>query len=226
MPYTRKPFNPLAPRPNQVVEELNQANENFDILAQVFLNNDPTTRVLRSDVYTFRQVNMTNATSNYNLQLGEEAYYAWNTMTSTVLPLRIIVSGQLYQMIIIVPNRVAVPINISLLPNNLTYSFAFQRTVIYPDGDNSFVYNHKDNINSILYEQVGGGGVLVSWLQTTIANKGEMHYMTIQHTGLSFSQYIQGAHRWNNTTTVWSLLGTLTISRANGIVYVSVRRLL
>jgi hypothetical protein len=46
MPYVRRPFNPLMPTPNQVVNELNQANENFEILANAFQGGDPTTGVV------------------------------------------------------------------------------------------------------------------------------------------------------------------------------------
>ncbi len=258
MPYTRRPFNPLVPAPNQVVNELNQANENFDILANAFQGGDPATGVVLNadkvdgfhasltpapnvipvanssgkldlgwlpDDIVNRRVDLTNATSDYDLQLGEEAYYVWDTTRSLTLPLRIKVSGMLYKMVIVVPNRVFSFISMSLLPNNLTYSSAFQRTVIFPNVDSSVVSNVKDSRNSILYEQVGGGGMLVSWLQTTKNNKGEIHYMTTQTLGHSYSHHIYGSHRWNDTTNVWSSLGTLNISRANGIIYVSIRRL-
>jgi hypothetical protein len=226
MGYTRRPFNPLTPTHNQVVNELNQANENFDILAKAFLNNDPTTGVLKSDIYTFRRVNLTNATSDYNLQLGEEAYYVWNTEISTSLPLSIKVSGMLYELIVVVPNRTTRGINILLYPNNTTYSSAFQRTSIYPESDGTNVYNWKDTHSVIHYECVGGGGTLISWLQTTTTNKGEMHHITRHSTDNSISFHVQSAHRWNDTTTVWSSLGTLIIEASNGTLYVSVRRLM
>jgi hypothetical protein len=225
MPYVRRPFNPLTPTPNQVVNELNQANENFDILAQVFLNNDPTTRVLKSDIYTFRRVNLTEATSDYELQVGEEAYYVWDTTRGTFLPLRIRVSGALYEMIIITPNRAYGRIDIFLLPNNLTYSSAFRRTVILPHND-SYVFNWKDNPNSIVYEQVGAGGMLISLLQTTTTSKGELHHIVAHSFSFSYAYHLQIAHRWNDTTTVWSSLGTLVIENPNGVVYVLVRRLI
>jgi hypothetical protein len=179
---------------------------------------------IRSNVYTFRRVNLTNAT-DYDLQLGEEAYYVWDTTVSTSLPLRIRVSGMLYEMIVVVPNRIGYSVNLELFPNNMSYSSAFQRTTLYPSSDNQAVYNWKDTINFILYEQVGGGGVLISLLQTTTGNKGEIHYMTLQNTNASFSCHMQVAHRWNDTTTVWSSLGTLVIGSPNGIIYVSIRRL-
>jgi hypothetical protein len=50
MPYTPKPFNPTTPYQNQVITELNLANDNFSILAQAFVNGDPATgKVLNSD---------------------------------------------------------------------------------------------------------------------------------------------------------------------------------
>lgn len=252
----------MTPYINQVVIESNAINENFDILAQAFVSNDPTTykvkdadtvdgfhasftpapnvivplnangvldlsaTYVKSNVYTFRRVDLTNATSDYNLQLGEEAYYVWDTTTRTSLPLRIAVSGMLYEMVVIVPNRTSGHVNLFLFPNNTSYSSAFQRTVVYPSVDSGYVYNWKNTNSTIFYEQVVGGGMLVSWLQTTTQNKGEMHQMTLQHTGFSISFHMQGAHRWNDTTTVWSSLGTLTIGSANGTIYVSVRRLL
>jgi len=42
MAYTPAPFNPSTPYQNQVATELNLANQNFTILSQAFLNNDPT----------------------------------------------------------------------------------------------------------------------------------------------------------------------------------------
>jgi hypothetical protein len=43
MGYTPNPFNYTGDLPNQVQNDLNLANDNFDILAQAFVNNDPTT---------------------------------------------------------------------------------------------------------------------------------------------------------------------------------------
>jgi hypothetical protein len=43
MGYTNRPFDYTGNLDNQVQHDLNLANENFDILAQAFVSNDPTT---------------------------------------------------------------------------------------------------------------------------------------------------------------------------------------
>ena len=238
-------FNPTEPGPafqlgpnaqNQLIRYLNADKvDGFDASQTPAPNTlvplnpdgilDLSATYIKSNVYTFRRVDLTSATSDYDLQLGEEAYYVWNTTISTSLPLRIRVSGMLYEMIVVVPNRATRAIYLVLYPNNTTYSSAFQRTVIYPHDSSVYVYNWKDTGHAIFYEQVGGGGILISWLQTTTTNKGEMHHITIQNSSYSVSIHMQIAHRWNDTTTVWSSLGTLWIDYPNGIIYVSVRRL-
>jgi len=181
---------------------------------------DLSATYVKSSVYSFRRVDLTGATSDYDLQLGEEAFYEWNTTVNLNCPLHIAVSGKLYELICIIPNRASYAIHMNLFPNNTGYASAFQRTTIFPDGNNSSVLNWKDTRNIILYEQIGGGGMLVSLLQTTTGSKNEMHRMI-----LLSNQPMQGAHKWNDTTTVWSSLGTLQIDSANGTIYILVRRL-
>jgi len=49
MAYRLAPFNPTTPYDNQVITELNYANENFTILGQAFYNNDPSSQpILRA----------------------------------------------------------------------------------------------------------------------------------------------------------------------------------
>jgi len=49
MAYRLAPFNPTTPYDNQVITELNYANENFTILGQAFVNNDPSSQpILRA----------------------------------------------------------------------------------------------------------------------------------------------------------------------------------
>ena len=48
MPYTRRPFNYTGTLPNQVQNDLELADDNFDILAQAFVNNDPASGVAKN----------------------------------------------------------------------------------------------------------------------------------------------------------------------------------
>jgi len=48
MPYTKRPFNYTGTLPNQVQNDLELADDNFDILGQAFVNNDPTTGIVRN----------------------------------------------------------------------------------------------------------------------------------------------------------------------------------
>ncbi len=128
MIYTRRPFNPNTPYPNQVEIELSLANNNFDILAQTFLYNDPASGVLVSDIYTFRRVDLTDSTTDYFLNIGEEAEIFFISATS--VPLRIeTASGTLYQCFLVCTNNAGTsggtnsPIYIN--PNNTTYTGSF-----------------------------------------------------------------------------------------------------
>jgi hypothetical protein len=57
MGYVRRPFNPLTPTPNQVITELNQANENFDILARAFVSDNPETFKVKQALNSDNAVN-------------------------------------------------------------------------------------------------------------------------------------------------------------------------
>ena len=48
MGYTPNPFNYTGDLPNEVEHDLNLANDNFNTLAQAFVNNDPTTGTVKN----------------------------------------------------------------------------------------------------------------------------------------------------------------------------------
>jgi hypothetical protein len=48
MAYTNRPFNYTGTLPNQVQNDLGLANDNFEILGQAFVNNDPTTSIAKN----------------------------------------------------------------------------------------------------------------------------------------------------------------------------------
>ena len=48
MAYVNRPFNFTGVLSNQIQNDLELANDNFDILAQVFVNNDPVTGIVKN----------------------------------------------------------------------------------------------------------------------------------------------------------------------------------
>ncbi len=220
MAYTRRPLNPLTPFVNQVVVESNAVNDNFDLLSQAFLNNDPATRVLKSDVYTFRRVDLSNATSDYNLQVGEEAVI--NFTNAITVPLRIATqSGTYYEMDLIsfVQLRTGINRAIFLNPNNTTYSNAFLFMNIY----------HTDDLG-LGSGKFTYGGFRITWAGAHA--RVYIHNITVAKSVKSFT-HTWDTYRssisieltyWNDTTTAWTSLGTIVFPQAYS-GYILVRRL-
>ena len=76
MGYTPNPFNYTGDLPNEVENDLNLANDNFNILAQAFVNNDPTTLKVK---------NASNA-DNANNADTVDGYHASQTPAPNVIP--------------------------------------------------------------------------------------------------------------------------------------------
>jgi hypothetical protein len=172
------------------------------------------------DGYGYRRIDLTNATTDYNLQLNEEAYYVWNTSTNSSLPLRIQVSGKLYQLFISIPQYTIGSCIIQLYPNNQTYVGAFSTRMLIASGTGVSFSAYNSN-----YIYCGDGtGISVIWLQTTTECKSA--YCLSQYLFGSNHQFHFLSLKWINTTTVWSSLGTLTVESNLGTIYVLVRRIL
>ncbi len=254
MGYRNNPFNPLAPTPNQVITELNQANNNFHILAQAFVSNNPETykvkdadkvdgfdasltpapnvivplnadgildlsaTYVKSDIYTFRRVDLTGATSDYGLQVGEEAIIYFYDETD--VPLRIATgSNRLYEIFL------QFSVNLTAFftffyPNNTTYASSFSHVSVY-------------------WDSVGGSG-LVSRTTTDnafkIFNQTPHSYIildTRRRILRGFVSYESGGHdigygiftsKWSRNLVFWASLGTFAFSESMS-GYILVRRL-
>ena len=264
MAYTRRPFDYTGTLPNQVQNDLNLANDNFDILAQAFVSNDPATGTVknadtvdgfhasqtpapnvivpldasgvldlsatyvRSNVYTFRRVDLTNATSDYMLQVGEEAYISFSNATS--VPLRIATqSGTLYNLYIYLTSPSfaqgnGVVNSVFLLPNNTSYANAFYRAgALWDSNGGSAAYS--GNISA--FELIGN--CYPANCFSIIYNETKHKSITSisVHGGLNTSNYVRWQHIncvWNDYTTEWTRLGIITFPVSSS-GYVLVRRL-
>jgi len=183
---------------------------------------DLSATYVKSSVYSFRRVDLTNATSDYLLQVGEEAYISFSNATS--VPLRIATqSGTYYEMDIVVSNNVGTSGGsgnpISLNPNNTTYSNAFSYVEIIrstaTSGSNSFTY-------SAFRLGWAYGDVRVYLINFTTHKSVKGIDM---QTGTSEAPVVHlYATQWNDTTIAWTSLGTITFPQSTS-GYILVRRL-
>jgi len=262
MAYIRRPFDPLTPTPNQVVNELNQANENFDILAQAFVNDNPETfkvknalnsdnavnsdtvdgfhasptpapnvivplnadgildlsaTYVKSNVYTFRRVDLTNATSDYLLRVGEEAYISFSNTTS--VPLRIATNTNcIYEIFLqFTVNLTNNVVFTYLNPNNTTYASSFSHCSVYWNslGDGNWVsYTTSDNAFKI-FSQTPHTYMILETFRRTI--KGIISY-EFGDTNIGYGIFTS---KWRDLATAWVSLGTFTFPQAmSGVILV------
>ncbi|MFZ8784773.1 hypothetical protein [Thermocrinis sp.] len=223
MPYNRRPLNPLTPFVNQVVVESNAVNENFEILARAFLNEDPTTGVLKSDVYTFRRVDLSNATSDYELQVGEEAIINFTNATS--VPLRIATqSGTYYECHLICSNTGgtsgAIYSGIFLNPNNTTYNnaFVYAQLLRTSTGDASLYFTYSSFRIGWAFTNA------VFYITNYTQYKNIRGFQDIYGVSEGYPAIIIYSTNWHDTITAWTSLGTITFPQPTS-GYILVRRL-
>jgi hypothetical protein len=259
MPYTRRPFQPETPYVNQVSIELNKANDNFDILAQAFVSDNPETfkvknadklddynasltpapnvivplnaegildlsaTYVKSNVYTFRRVNLTGATSDYELQVGEEAYIEFSNATTVLLRIATS-SGTLYEVDLVSSNTGgtsgANDWPVFLNPNNTIYSNAFMYSQIY-------VRSEGLGYNYINYSGFRIGHAF-SQVRCVIMNFTQIksiigHYNSWGVT-TSYPWLFTFVTNWRDTTTPWTSLGTIVFPQPTS-GYILIRRL-
>jgi hypothetical protein len=163
-------------------------------------------------------VNLTSATSDYFLSVGQVAYISF-TNTSSV-PLHIATTnGTYYEMVVNSSNSNGNNLQIWLNPNNTTYSNAFN----YFD---YWIYNggvgHDIVSCSGFYvgESFMAGVVFISNFTTFKTTR----VLQIESASSYPSVLRVGGSIWNDTTTSWTSLGTITFPQATS-GYVLVRRL-
>jgi hypothetical protein len=184
---------------------------------------DLSSTYIRSNVYTFRRVDLSNATSDYMLQVGEEAYISFSNTTS--VPLRIATqSGTYYEMDLISFVQLKSGTNnpVFLNPNNTTYSNAFTFMNVYIN----------DSINNPSSSKVTYNAFRISWgvtharvyihnITTAKSVKSLAHVWDSTSNGCALTMELT---YWNDTSTAWTSLGTITFPQSTS-GYILVRRL-
>jgi hypothetical protein len=187
---------------------------------------DLSATYVKSSVYTFRRVDLTGATSDYMLQVGEEAIIYFDTTLSTTKNLRIATQEGIYLMFIHAPYNTTISNeNCSLYPNNQTYSNAITKISIWTDEGVTSVGAGTASRSSFSLERIIQGGFMVSYISTYTVGKFIVWLGTFVGS-TSYCRSIYCVQRWNDTTTKWTSLGTVdTAGSSNGILKILVRRL-
>lgn len=172
-----------------------------------------------SDGTTKQIIDLTSATSDYLLGVGETAKITYTSATS--VPLHIATQEGLYEFTISgnLSTTVANDNNISVLPNNTTYSAQFTEVgyKISSGNNSAIILDASTNQFNTAWSNAVSANLSISTkttaktLQGTVLNKrvnGTTEHFTIS----SF---------WNNTSTAWTSLGTITFPFAqSGIIVI------
>jgi len=201
----------LTPSPNVIVPL--DANSVLDL--------SPT--YIKSNVYTFRRVDLSSATSDYLLQVGEEAYISFSNTTS--VPLRIATqSGTYYEAYLVCSNTGGTSgtngAPILLCPNNTTYTNAFVCAEIFR--------NSSGSGSSCAAFSAFKCGLRFSNTTMCITNftqyKNVKGFFDIWGYDLDYPTIVVFSCDWRDTTTAWTSLGTITFPQQTS-GYILVRRL-
>ena len=170
-----------------------------------------------------RRVDLTGATSDYDLQVGEEAYISFSNATS--VPLHIATqSGTYYECHLICSNpggtSGGVNSEIFLNPNNTTYSNAFVYATVYRSATAS-------GSGYITYSAFRCGTLfsnLICYITNYTQYKNIRGFYDIYGLSHHYPSIYIFSTDWRDTTTAWTSLGTITFPQsASG--YILVRRL-
>jgi len=229
-------FNPTQPGPafqlgpnaqNQLIRYLNADKvDGFDASQTPAPNTIPValpTGKLDIGWLPDRRVDLTGATSDYNLQVGEEAIIRFTNATS--VPLRIATqSGTYYEMHLVCSNAGrttgAVEGPISLNPNNRTYSNAFVFSWI--SRNFSGLYSNYETRSAFICGWAFSNSTFYITNYTQYKNlKG---FYEIYGRSNYFPAITVFSTDWRDTTTPWTSLGTITFPQQTS-GYILVRRL-
>jgi len=201
----------LIPEPNTIVP-LN-ANGILDLSATY----------VKSNVYTFRRVDLTNATSDYMLQVGEEAIINFTNATS--VPLRIATqSGTYYECHIICSNTGGTSGGVDsgcfLNPNNTTYSNAF----VYADLSRTSTGSYSGYFTYSAFRCGFAFTNSTFYITNFTQYKNVKGFCDVYGVSTTYPALLIFSTGWRDTTTPWTSLGTIVFPQSTS-GYILVRRL-
>lgn len=175
------------------------------------------------DRYVRPIIDLTSASVDYDLSVGETANITITTATS--VPLNIAVSGTLYEITVQCDRSVAAGAGavIVLEPNNTTYTSAFADSTVYHTyGASATGYENTASPNAF---NVSGSrpALAVIVVSTTTTDKSTIS-QGVEETNAGTYDTKRSAI-WADTTTVWTSLGTIVFPfNVSGVVTIVRKR--
>jgi len=167
-----------------------------------------------------RRVDLTNATSDYNLQVGEEAIINFTSVLNVLLRITTN-SSRLYEMFIYSSSSTSSDYRI--LPNNTTYSSSFSWVGITWDSTSSTPsYIAENNTNAFKLRAYSLSVVYAIIDTTSRIIQGFSGYRATTGGVTRYSEFTSG---WYSNLVDWTSLGTL-IFGSSSTGHVLIRRLL
>jgi hypothetical protein len=185
---------------------------------------DLSSTYIKSSVYSFRRVDLSNASSDYLLQVGEEAYVSFSNASSVALHIAT-QSGTYYEIDVVLSNNTGTSGGsnnpVYLNPNNTTYSNAFNYVEVYRTASDSSAGSTSTTYNAF---RIGGAITSIRAYITNFTSNKHTNVLT-STTGVSSAPIITiSSCYWNDTSTAWTSLGTISFPQSSS-GYILVRRL-
>ena len=185
---------------------------------------DLSATYVKSNVYTFRRVDLTNATSDYMLQVGEEAIVSFNNIALVDFHIAVpepasVSQPVVYEITIMILSGTAPNYDLCIFPNKTTYSGAFNVMRIGAGyGGSSWSVGITGNATSsnFFFDMQDGHRdtpPVTAILKATYW--GKSNWKSMVGYGGDIGGLMLGFDVWKDTVTQWSSLGTFSFGGNN-----------
>jgi hypothetical protein len=155
----------------------------------------------------FTRIDLTNASEDYLLKVGEEAYISFNN--TTTLPLKIATLNDSYYEAYLIPSTPGtlsgVSTRVKLLPNNTEYTSQIVFSYIFR---NSNTFSSTYEISHHFY--IGAGYANINmWIVNRKQYKNIRSIADSYGASTNYPVIVEISNVWRNSTTDWTSLGTI-----------------
>jgi len=175
---------------------------------------DLSATYVKSSVYTFRRVDLTNATSDYELQVGEEAYISFDNQQ--LVPFRISIpeptsatTPVVYNIVIGIYWASGINMDFDLFPNNTTYANQINY-ITFLNSDSGWI-KRSAIVDRFWFDTYEGADNFPWFANLFVVYYGIQKPKFLYGSAYSVNSIAITSQIWNNTTTAWTSLGSFRI---------------